>query len=185
MTNSTNTATCLLCHVKLVKNGRNTAGNQRWKCPKCGASSTRIRDDRSRLFTLQRFLDWLLGKHTQADTKPGGTGRTFRHQIRWCWDLRPRITVTGEIHDVIQIDGFNLRTGWCVLVAMSNNKIVAYQWCARESQAAWSALFVRLPEPVVVVCDGSVCDQIFVSRVCTKSEPCERLILSRMCSRGM
>ena len=138
MTNSTNTATCLLCHVKLVKNGRNTAGNQRWKCPKCGASSTRKRDDRSRLFTLQRFLDWLLGKHTQADTKPGGTGRTFRHQIRWCWDLQPRITVTGEIHDVIQIDGFNLRTGWCVLVATSNNKIVAYQWCARESQAAWS-----------------------------------------------
>lgn len=140
--------------MKLVKNGRNTAGNQRWKCPKCGASSTRKRDDRSRLFTLQRFLDWLLGKHTQADTKPGGTGRTFRHQVRWCWDLQPRITVTGEVHDVIQIDGFNLRTGWCVLVAISRNKIVAYQWCARESQAAWSALFVRLPEPVVVVCDG-------------------------------
>lgn len=154
MTNSTNTATCLLCDVKLVKNGRNTAGNQRWKCPKCGASSTRKRDDRSRLFTLQRFLDWLLGKHTQADTKPGGTGRTFTHQVRWCWDLQPRITVTGEVHNVIQIDGFNLRTGWCVLVAISRNKIVAYQWCARESQAAWSALFVRLPEPVVVVCDG-------------------------------
>lgn len=154
MTHSTNTTTCLLCDVKLVKNGRNTAGNQRWKCPKCGASSTRKRDDRSRLFTLQRFLDWLMGTQAQTDTKPGGTGRTFRHQIRWCWDLQPRIPVTGEIYDAVQIDGFNLRTGWCVLVAISRGKVIAYQWCARESQAAWGALLQRLPEPVVVVCDG-------------------------------
>ena len=144
----------MLCNTRLVKNGRNTAGNQRWKCPKCGASSTRKRDDRSRLFTLQRFLDWLLGKQAQADIKPGGTGRTFRHQIRWCWEIRPRIKITGEVYDVVQIDGFNLRTGWCVLTARSRGKVVAYQWCARESQAAWGALFKRLPEPRVVVCDG-------------------------------
>ena len=40
------------------------------------------------------------------------------------------------------------------LVAISRGKVIAYQWCARESQAAWGALFKRLPEPVVVVCDG-------------------------------
>ena len=154
MTHSTNSTTCLLCDVKLVKNGYNTAGNQRWKCTSCGASSVRKRSDRSRLFTLLRFLDWLREKQAQADTTPGGTGRTFRHQIRWCWELRPRIQVTGEIYDVVQIDGFNLRTGWCVLTARSRGKVVVYQWCARESQAAWGALFQRLPEPRVVVCDG-------------------------------
>lgn len=144
----------MLCGVKLVKNGRNTAANQRWRCPSCGASSVRKRADRSRFFTLQRFLTWLLNKDSQAQTEAGGTGRTFRHQISWCWELRPRIPITGEVHNLIQIDGFNLRTGWCVLTARSHGKVVAYQWCARESQAAWSALFQRLPEPAVVVRDG-------------------------------
>ncbi len=95
-----------------------------------------------------------MGKHTQTHTQTGGTGRTFRHQIRWCWELRPRISITGEVYDIVQIDGFNLRTGWCILTARSRGKVIAYQWCARESQAAWGALFKRLPEPVVVVCDG-------------------------------
>lgn len=144
----------MLCDTRLVKNGRNTAGNQRWKCPGCGASSVRKRADRSRYFTLLRFLDWLLGKHSQSELSPGETGRTFRHQIRWCWELRPRIPITGEVLNVVQIDGFNLRNGWCVLTARSRGKVVAYQWCARESQAAWAALLQRLPEPVVVVCDG-------------------------------
>jgi hypothetical protein len=58
------------------------------------------------------------------------------------------------VYDVLQIDGFNLRTGWCVLVASHRGKVIAFQWCARESQAAWGALFARLPAPIVVVCDG-------------------------------
>lgn len=99
---------------------------------------------------LDQFLHWPLGKHPQTQTPSGGTGRTFRH--RWCWLLRPRIPDTGVIHDVVQIDGFNLRTGWCILTARSRSKIVAYQWCDRESQAAWGALFQRVP--TVVVCDG-------------------------------
>lgn len=143
----------MLCDTKLVKNGRNTAGNQRWRCPNCGASSVRKRPDRSRLFTLLRFLDWLLGKHTQTELS-SGTGRTFRHHTQWCWNLRPRIPVTGVVYDVLQIDGFHLRAGWCILVATHQGRTITYQWCSRESQAAWGALFTRIPEPTVVVCDG-------------------------------
>lgn len=154
MTDNTHPTICVVCEIKLVKNGRNKAGNQRWKCPLCGASSVRKRADRSRLFTLLRFLDWLLGKHSQAATTSGGTGRSFRHQIRWCWDLRPQILRTGVVYDVVEIDGFNLRTGWCILTARASGKVIAWQWCARESQAAWGELFKRLPAPVVVVCDG-------------------------------
>lgn len=95
-----------------------------------------------------------MGKHTQAQTASGGTGRSFRHRTAWCWQLHPQIEPTGEIYAVIQIDGFNLRTGWCVLTARSGSAVVAYQWCARESQAAWGALLAQLPEPAVVVCDG-------------------------------
>lgn len=154
MTDTTHPSLCVVCDTKLVKNGRNTAGNQRWKCPSCGASSVRKRPDRTRLFILHRFLNWLLGKHSQAETEPGGTGRSFRHQVRWCWNLHPHIPSTGVVHDVVEIDGFNLRTGWCILTARANGKVVAAQWCARESQAAWGELFKRLPAPLVVVCDG-------------------------------
>ncbi|KAF7277658.1 hypothetical protein GWI33_000987, partial [Rhynchophorus ferrugineus] len=154
VTNTTNSAHCLLCDVKLVKNGRNTAGNQRWKCPSCGASSVRKRPDRSRLFTLLAFIDWLLGKHEQATLDGTQTGRSFRRRIAWCWELKPRIPITGTMYDVIQIDGFNLRTGWCVLTATHRGTVVTTQWCSREGYAAWSALMKRLPAPMVVVCDG-------------------------------
>ncbi|QIM16339.1 IS1249 family transposase [Leucobacter insecticola] len=145
---------CVICKTKLVKNGRNAAGNQRWKCPTCGASSLRKRPDRSQLFTLRTFIDWLLGKHEQAVLDGTQTGRSFRRHIAWCWELRPRIPATGVIYDVIQIDGFNLRTGWCVLVATHRGAVVAAQWCSREGYAAWSALMKRLPPPHLVVCDG-------------------------------
>ena len=55
---------------------------------------------------------------------------------------------------MLQIDGFNLRTGWCILTARSRGRVIAYQWCSRESKAAWDALLQRIPAPVVTVCDG-------------------------------
>jgi len=58
------------------------------------------------------------------------------------------------VYDVLQIDGFHLRAGWCILVATHQGRTITYQWCSRESQAAWGALFTRIPEPTVVVCDG-------------------------------
>ncbi|SNU02394.1 MULE transposase domain-containing protein [Ruaniaceae bacterium KH17] len=103
---------------------------------------------------MRRFLHWLLGKDSQADTDGTASGRSFRRATQWCWELRPRIPLTGEVHEVLQIDGFNLRTGWCILTVRANRNVIAWQWCARESQAAWSALISRLPAPVVVVCDG-------------------------------
>ncbi|MFC5338519.1 IS1249 family transposase [Leucobacter denitrificans] len=154
MPNPSNTTRCLLCETQLVKNGRTAAGTQRWKCPQCGASSSRKRDDVTRKAQLNQFLDWLLGKHRQSEIDGNQTGRSFRRRTAWCWELRPRIPATGEIHDVVQVDGFNLRSGWCVLTARLRGKVIAYQWCARESQAAWGALFQRLPAPTVVVCDG-------------------------------
>lgn len=144
----------MVCNIKYVKNGRTSAGTQRWKCPHCGASSTRSRRDVTRRAQLDQFLAWLLGKHSQADIDGTQTGRSFRRRTGWCWQIRPRIPITGELYDVLQIDGFNLRTGWCVLVATHRGKTIAYQWCARESGAAWGALFKRIPEPAVVVCDG-------------------------------
>ncbi len=44
------------------------------------------------------------------------SSRSFHRAIQWCWELCPRIPLKGELHDVLQIDGFNLRTGWLLLL---------------------------------------------------------------------
>lgn len=102
---------------------------------------------------LRRFLNWLTGKHTQADLD-GGTGRSFRHQTSWCWQLEPRMPVTGEVHDAVLVDGVWIGS-WCLLIALSDTgHVIAWQWAARESTAAWEALFDQVPPPDVVVTDG-------------------------------
>lgn len=34
----------------------------------------------------------------------------------------PRILATGVIHNVVEVDGFNLRTVWCILSARAAGK---------------------------------------------------------------
>lgn len=136
-----------------MKNGRTSAGTQRWRCRQCGASATRRRPDVARREQLRRFLKWLTGKATQAEVG-GGTGRSFRHEVAWCWQLQPRMPVTGEVHDAVLVDGIWVGS-WCLLIARSDTgHVIAWQWAARESTAAWSALFNQIPPPDVVVTDG-------------------------------
>ena len=136
-----------------MKNGRHPSGTQRWRCRDCGSSSIRRRPDVTRREQLHRFLTWLTGKHTQAEIG-GGTGRSFRDQTAWCWELQPRMPVTGEVHDAVLVDGIWIGS-WCLLIALSDTgHVIAWQWAARESTAAWEALFDQFPPPEVVVTDG-------------------------------
>ena len=143
----------MVCGSQLVKNGKTAAGTQRWRCRECGASAVRRRPDVARREQLRRFLTWLTGKASQAELG-GGTGRSFRHETAWCWELEPRMPVTGEVHDAVLVDGVWIGS-WCLLIAQSSTgQVIAWQWCARESTAAWEALFARVPPPTVVVTDG-------------------------------
>lgn len=102
---------------------------------------------------LRKFLNWISGKQSQAEIT-GGTGRSFRRDTAWCWALEPRLPVTGEVHDVVLVDGVWIGS-WCLLIAQSSTgAVIAWQWCARESTAAWEALFQQVPPPLVVVTDG-------------------------------
>lgn len=143
----------MVCGSPLVKNGKHRSGTQRWRCRACGSSTVLRRPDVRQRGQLQRFLTWLTGKASQAELG-GGTGRSFRHETAWCWQLEPRIPVTGEVHDAILVDGIWIGS-WCLLIAQSATGIViAWQWAARESTAAWEALFDQIPPPTVVVTDG-------------------------------
>ena len=102
---------------------------------------------------LAAFLAWLLGKDSQQHVG-GDTGRTLRAATSWCWQITcPPPDPTGEVHRQIIVDGtyFN---GWCVLIAHNGRHVIGWQWCDRESKAAWEALLTQLPAPDVVVTDG-------------------------------
>ena len=102
---------------------------------------------------MRRFLTWLSGKHSQAEVSRG-SARSFRRDTAWCWQLQPEMPVTGEVHDAVLVDGVWIGS-WCLLVAQSSTgHVIAWQWAARETTAAWQALFDQIPPPTVVVTDG-------------------------------
>lgn len=154
MPKTTNSSTCLVCGNALVKNGFTSAGTRRWRCLNCGSSSTRKRADLTRRHILDRFQSWLLGKDSQTEAAARVSDRTFRREIEWCWQLRPTLpTVTIPPRCVIVVGTYF--GGWCLLVALDEDLTpLAFQRCSTETQAAWGALFARIPAPLAVVCDG-------------------------------
>ncbi|MBS5918641.1 MAG: transposase, partial [Varibaculum cambriense] len=79
---------------------------------------------------------------------------SWNRQNYWCWRVDPVIEPTGQIYDYIQIDGTYLPYGWCLLTAVNNGKVLAWQWCNQENKTAYKQLLKRLPEPLMVITDG-------------------------------
>ena len=103
---------------------------------------------------LDDFLDWLLSKKSQAEVTGTKTGRSLRRDTAWCWDIQPSLPPVAAHYDEILLDGIYIGS-WCLLIATSNMlEVLAWQWCARESTAAWMALLSRLPAPAIAVTDG-------------------------------
>src|SRR5690625_1790105 len=128
-----NSPRCGVCNAKLVKNGRTIAGRMRWRCRSCGASSTQNRLDVTKKAEMSQFQNWNLGKTSQREVG-GGTGRSFRAEIAWCWDVAvPQPVATGEVYRQIIVDGTYFQ-GWCLLVAHNGRHVIAWQWCDRESK---------------------------------------------------
>lgn len=152
MTNPRNRPVCGVCGSKLVKNGRTSAGRTRWRCKACGASATQQRGDITAQAQLRDFLEWLLGPSSR--TCHSEKHRSLRRNTAWCWDIEvPQPDPTGQVHRQIIVDGTYLQ-GWCVLIAHNGRHVIGWQWCDRESKAAWVALFRQFPAPDVVVTDG-------------------------------
>jgi hypothetical protein len=142
---------CKTCDNKLQKRGKTAAGIQRWKCIECSSSKTNSRPDLSHSFTLSRFVSWLLGKLSQDELEVAA--RTFRDQISWCWDIVPRPVLTGEIHEVIIIDGIRV-AGMTCLIARTPVYVLNWVWVPYESSEYWLMLLTTLPTPKHVVCNG-------------------------------
>jgi hypothetical protein len=138
----------------LVKNGKTAAGTQRWRCPTCGSSQARKRPDLTARHELRSFVEWLTGKHTQAEVDGTATGRSFRRRTAWCWNMQPQLPPVSTIPDAVIVDGIWIGS-WCLLIAINETgNVLAWQWCGGESIAAWTALLEQIPAPDVLVSDG-------------------------------
>lgn len=114
----------------------------------------RRREDVSRRHQLTAFLVWLIGKTSQQDLGGPAAARAFRRDTAWCWDVEPSLGPVETTHHSVLVDGIWVGS-WCLLIAVTEHlQVLAWQWCARESTAAWTALLERIPAPAVIVCDG-------------------------------
>lgn len=141
---------CPSCGSAMKKNGKTSAGTQRWRCRACGASTTLRYDDTTA--RLKEFLAWLLSKDTQAEM--AGSGRTFRRRTSEFWALWPMPVADGEWHRVLFVDGIWLARDLVVLICCSRERVVSWYLARSETSHGWSALLAPVPAPDVVVCDG-------------------------------
>lgn len=145
-----NRPACPLCGAAMKGNGTTSAGRRRWRCPSCGSSSVRRADNSAK--RLDMFLRWLLSRRTQAEM--GCSRATFKRLTSEFWDIWPIAPATGEVCDVVHLDGIWLGREAVVLVARSPEHVLAWQLARSERAAAWAALMARIPEPAMAVTDG-------------------------------
>lgn len=146
-----NNPKCGACGGRMKRNGTTRAGTQRWRCVRCGASSVRRIDSSAK--ALSKFLSWLMSKDSIAELKTSRA--TFWRKTAWVWRIWPIAPRTGEIHDVVFLDGIWLRRRAVVLIACANGHVVAWHLAQSECASAWAALMARIPAPAMAVSDGS------------------------------
>lgn len=107
----------------------------------------------SRAKDLAFFLDWLLSKDSIADKNVSRT--TFWRRTSWIWGLWPIAPYTGEVSDVVFLDGIWLKRDAVVLIACSKDHVLAWHLAQSECAEAWAALMMRMPAPAMLVSDGA------------------------------
>lgn len=67
-----------------------------------------------------------------------------------------RIAPPDAKRHTVMADGTYMGHGWCLIIAIDgeSGEVLAFQWCAHESKAAYLALFSRIPTPDVLITDG-------------------------------
>lgn len=94
-----------------------------------------VSPDVSRRAELDAFLGWLLDTSNQFLAASFGAARSFRRHTTWCWNIAPKIPVTGEVHDQVQVDGIYVGS-WCCLIAVAEDCVLGWHRSNTEKEAA-------------------------------------------------
>ena len=136
---------------RMKRNGTTKAGTKRWRCTRCGASSVRKMDSSAK--ALSSLLSWLMSKSSIAE--PGTSRATFWRKTAWIWRIWPIAPYTGEVFDVVFLDGIWMGRKAVVLIAYADGHVVAWHLAQSECTSAWAALMTRMPAPSMAVSDGA------------------------------
>lgn len=142
---------CDACGAKMKRNGTTPAGAQRWRCKNCGASYSHRIDNSAK--ELKVFLSWLMSKDAIADLPVSRA--TFWRRMRKFWEIWPIPEFTGEVYDVLFMDGIWISKDLVVLIARTKEYVVGWYLAESECTQSWAALMSKIPAPVLVVSDGS------------------------------
>lgn len=85
----------------------------------------------------------------------GCSRSTFKRATREFWEIWPIAPYTGEICDVIFLDGIWIGRDAVVLIACTKEHVLAWHLAEREYASAWAALMMRMPAPAMAVTDGA------------------------------
>ena len=134
----------------MKRNGKTKAGTQRWRCKACGASAVRRIDNRAK--RLDEFLGWLMSKKTLQELS--FSQPTFWRRTSEFWKIWPIAPYTGEVCDIVFMDGIWIAREMVVLIACTKEHVLAWSLAQSESSEAWAALMLRIPAPAMAVTDG-------------------------------
>ena len=146
-----NNPKCSACGATMKRNGKTSAGAQRWRCKECGASITHRIDSTAKW--LKAFLKWLLGK-LSIEEFANCSVDTFRRKTERFWKMWPLPVYTGEVHDVVFVDGIYITKKLVILIACSRTHVLAWYLAESECSSAWAALLAKVAPPLMVVTDG-------------------------------
>lgn len=145
---------CQPCGNKLQKNGYNITKHgkkTKWRCPECHTTRQKFRLDIHQKHTLKSFVNYLIG--TTSAKELYGSITTFHRQSKWCWNIKPRPLITGEIYDYLIIDAKPLKGSTCAIVR-NREYITNWQHGLTENSRLWLDTLVTLPRPKAIVSDG-------------------------------
>lgn len=146
-----NNPKCEACGGAMKRNGTTSSGAKRWRCKVCGASRTHRIDSEAK--RLKMFLKWLFSKDCQKDM--AGAGRTFRRKCSAFWKLWPISPYTGEVHDVVFLDGIWVGRDAVVLIACTKDHVLAWHLAKSENARSWAVLMSKVAPPAMAVADGA------------------------------
>lgn len=142
--------TCTARGGKTKRNGVTSSGSQRWRCRSCGASMTHGIDNTAK--QLKAFLKWLTGKATLRDQ--ACSKATFERRSERLWKLWPLPFPTGEVFDVLFVDGIYITSKLVVLIACAKEHVVAWHLATSECSQSWAALMLKVAPPLMVATNG-------------------------------
>ncbi len=85
----------------------------------------------------------------------GYSRASFKRRTARFWRIWPIAPFTGEVCDVVFLDGIWITRRIVVLIASTRGHVLAWHLAQSECSEAWAALMLRIPGPVMAVSDGS------------------------------